>query len=212
MDEARKNVYVVDDDPDAREFPCDAVDGGGLRNRIFDSATAFLRDNGAARRGCVVADVRMPDMDGLALQEELVRLSAQLCVVIVTGHADVPLAVRAMKAGAIDFLEKPFDEAHLLASVERAFAALRDAAGRKAVSSEALERIALLTEREKQVLRQIVDGHANKVIAYHLSISPRTVELHRARVMDKMEARSVAELVRMSLPVLEMERNSGNHN
>lgn len=205
---ANNPIFVVDDDQDARDSLATLLIASGYRVETFESATKFLARGGADLSGCVIADVRMPDMSGLDLQEELVRRSAALAVIIVTGHADVPLAVRAMKAGAIDFLEKPFDEAALLASVTRAFEAARPS-GRPGVSKETEARYQQLTDREKQVLGEIVDGHANKVIAYHLSISPRTVELHRARVMDKMLARSVAELVRMTLPLLEARKGQG---
>jgi two-component system, LuxR family, response regulator FixJ len=203
-----KHIFVVDDDPDARDSLATLLGASAYNVETFESAKLFLARDGANLTGCVIADIRMPDMDGLELQEELVRRSAHLSVIIVTGHADVPLAVRAMKAGAIDFLEKPFDETALLASVERGFAALAAVRGER-VDKGAEERFGHLTERERQVLEQIVDGHANKVIAYHLTISPRTVELHRARVMEKMAARSVAELVRMALPILKA-RNSQN--
>jgi two-component system response regulator FixJ len=201
-----KRIYVVDDDPDVRDSLATLLHAAGYESESFESAAKFLAHGGARSTGCVIADIRMPDMDGLALQEELVRRKSPLGVIIVTGHADVPLAVRAMKAGAIDLLEKPFDEAALLASVVRAFDAATPDAG---ADAEAEKHFALLTDRERQVLEEIVDGHANKVIAFHLSISPRTVELHRARVMDKMAARSVAELVRMALPILKA-RNSGS--
>jgi two-component system response regulator FixJ len=206
---SEQSVFVVDDDAAARDSLATLLGASGYRTQTFDSAARFLERGGAGASGCVIADIRMPDMDGLQLQEELARRSASLAVIIVTGHADVPLAVRAMKAGAIDFLEKPFAEETLLASVARAFQSAQSTLQRAAVNQEALARLALLTERERQVLQLIVDGHANKVIAYHLSISPRTVELHRARVMDKMEARSVAELVRMSLPLLETRKGTG---
>lgn len=196
-----RRIFIVDDDPDARDSLAQLLGASGYKTATFDSATRFLANDGAQANGCVIADIRMPDMDGLELQQELIRRGAELSVIIVTGHADVPLAVRAMKAGAVDFLEKPFDEAALLASIGRALAP-KPQVERNVVDRDSLERYECLTERERQVLALIVEGHANKVIAYHLSISPRTVELHRARVMDKMRARSVAELVRMSLPVL----------
>jgi two-component system, LuxR family, response regulator FixJ len=204
-----KRIYVVDDDPALRDSLSTLLRVAGYETETFESAKAFLANGGATSRGCVIADVRMPDMDGLELQEELVRRGASLSVIIVTGHADVPLAVRAMKAGAIDFLEKPFDADALLESVSRAFATLKPVAEGD-VDRAVEERFRLLTDRERQVLEQIVDGHANKVIAYHLSISPRTVELHRARVMDKMAARGVAELVRMALPILRT-RSTGKY-
>lgn len=204
---AERRIFVVDDDRDARDSLALLLDSSGYQTETFESATKFLSYAKPELTGCVIADVRMPDMDGLELQEELVRRGMSLSVIIVTGHADVPLAVRAMKVGAIDFLEKPFENDALLASIDRGLDAVRPVTSRLAVSKEGEERLASLTERERQVLELIVDGHANKVIAYHLSISPRTVELHRARVMDKMHARSVAELVRMTLPLLEARKS-----
>ena len=200
-------IYVVDDDLDARDSLAALLRASGYNAETFESATKFLAHNSVHASGCVIADVRMPDMDGLALQEELIRRKAAMSVIIVTGHADVPLAVRAMKAGAIDFLEKPFDASALLESVSRALGQTKSHADDQ-VDKLAEERFERLTERERQVLEKIVDGHANKVIAFHLSISPRTVELHRARVMDKMEARSVADLVRMSLPILKARKGT----
>jgi two-component system response regulator FixJ len=138
-------------------------------------------------------------MDGLALQEELARRGALLSVVIVTGHGDVPLAVRAMKAGAVDFLEKPFDEESLLFSVRRAVQEASSAGNRMSARQDAQRRMTELTRREREVLDLVVAGRANKVVAHELGISPRTVELHRARVMDKMSARTVADLVRITL-------------
>lgn len=204
---AEQRIFVVDDDSDARDSLALLLNASGYRTETFESAMQFLSYASPDLSGCVIADVRMPDMDGLELQEELVRRGMSLSVIIVTGHADVPLAVRAMKVGAIDFLEKPFQHDALLASIGRGFEAVKPTATRLASAKEGEERLSSLTERERQVLEEIVDGHANKVIAYHLSISPRTVELHRARVMDKMQARSVAELVRMTLPVLEARRS-----
>jgi two-component system response regulator FixJ len=148
---------------------------------------------------CLIADIRMPDMDGLALQEELVRLKAGIPVIIITGHGDVGLAVRAMKAGAVDFIEKPFDNTSLLEAVTRAVATGREARGKASQSEEATARVAALSARERQVLQLLVAGKPNKVIAYELSISPRTVEIHRANVMDKMQAKSLSELVRLAI-------------
>lgn len=203
----KSRVYIVDDDPGARDSLATLLASSGYRTEAFESAAKFLASNGPNRTGCVIADIRMPDMDGLELQEELVRRGTHLAVIIVTGHADVPLAVRAMKAGAVDFLEKPFDHAALLASIGRALEAAKPRAGHLIATKEMEARMATLTERERQVLELIVEGHANKVIAYHLSISPRTVELHRARVMDKLAVRSVAELVRTTLPLLTAGKN-----
>jgi two-component system response regulator FixJ len=138
-------------------------------------------------------------MDGLTLQEELVKTKAGLPVIIITGHGDVPLAVRAMKAGAVDFIEKPFDDEVLLASVKRALAVRHENRSQNELATTAQSRIAQLTPREHQVLEQLVAGRANKVIAYELDISPRTVEIHRAHLMEKMQAASLSDLVRMAL-------------
>ena len=147
----------------------------------------------------MIADIRMPDMDGLELQEELNRRNAGLPVIVVTGHADVPLAVRAMKAGAVDLIEKPYDDALLLASVKRALAKAHGAREQAAVADAAKARIANLSARERQVLELLVAGQPNKIIAYELDISPRTVEIHRAHVMEKMEAKSLSDLVRAAI-------------
>jgi two-component system response regulator FixJ len=203
---AEPSIYVVDDDPDVRDSLATLLRSSGFKAETFESATAFLAGGGAARQGCLIADIRMPDMDGLALQEELARRGALLAVIIVTGHGDVPLAVRAMKAGAVDFLEKPFDEESLMFSVRRAADAISSAGNRIAAMQDAQSRLADLTKREREVLDLVVAGRANKVVAHELSISPRTVELHRARVMDKMNARTVADLVRLSLLAKESGR------
>jgi two-component system response regulator FixJ len=196
---ASRTIFIVDDDADVRDSLRILLESSGFKVETYDSAVSFLTNEIYKRDGCLVADIRMPDMDGLQLQEELIKRGSKVPVIIMTGHGDVPLAVRAMKAGAIDFLEKPFDDATLLDSLARAearaSATSAETAGRRAVE----ERLAQLTERERQVLDLLVLGKANKVVAYDLSISPRTVEIHRARVMDKMAARSLAELVRMTL-------------
>ena len=189
-------VYIVDDDAAILDSLKILVESEGYRAVAFASALEFLAsDAPAALDGCLIADVRMPGMSGLELQEELNARGAKLPVIIMTGHGDVPLAVSAMKAGAVDFLEKPFDEEALLDSIRRA---IEKPAVDESVR-QTLERMAALTPRENEVLDLLVLGRANKVIAYELSISPRTVEIHRARVMDKMGARSLAELVRMVL-------------
>ena len=199
------HVLVVDDDADIRDSLTLLLNASGYQTEAFESAHRFLaREIEPGFCGCLLADIRMPDMDGLELQEELVHRGVPLGVIIVTGHADVPLAVRAMKAGAIDFLEKPFDEAALLASVTRAIEATKSSNSHRAPNKEIQDRLTLLTDRERQVLELIMAGNANKVIAYLLSISPRTVELHRARLMDKMMARNAAELVRMTLPLVDL--------
>lgn len=190
-------VFVVDDDEDVRASLAALLDAQGFATETFPSARAFLDAGAYKRQGCLIADIRMPDMDGLELQEELRRRDCGMAVIVVTGHGDVPLAVRAMKAGAVDFLEKPYDEHVLLASLGRATAAADAASTRQAAQQEVQARMTSLTEREREVLDELAHGKPNKVIAYDLGISPRTVEIHRARVMEKMKAGSLAELVRM---------------
>ena len=192
-------VFVVDDDADLRESLCALLEAAGVTAEAFDSARAFLDAHRPERAGCLIADIRMPDMDGLELQEELNRRNAGLPVIVVTGHADVPLAVRAMKAGAVDLIEKPYDDALLLASVKRALAQAHGAREQAAVAEAAKARIATLSARERQVLELLVAGQPNKIIAYELDISPRTVEIHRAHVMEKMEAKSLSDLVRAAI-------------
>jgi two-component system response regulator FixJ len=194
-------VFVVDDDPAMRDSLKLLLESSGYSTQTYESAVAFLASDAHGRPGCVVADVRMPEMDGLELQEELRAKRSALPVILMTGHADVPIAVRAMKAGAIDFLEKPFEDTALLDSVRRALERARATGAADANTKIVQERLATLTERERQVLDLLVAGKPNKIVAYELSISPRTVEIHRARVMDKMEAKSLAQLVHMTLAV-----------
>jgi two-component system, LuxR family, response regulator FixJ len=200
-------VHVVDDDQGVRESLAFLLQSAGLTVRTYDSAAAFLAVAKGLASGCVLTDVRMPgEMDGLALQRHLAALGGSLAVVVMTGHADVPIAVEALKAGARDFLEKPFDEDRLLTVVREALAASQHAEEEVQVSAGTVARIASLTPREREVLQRLVAGQPNKTIAYDLGTSPRTVEVQRARVMEKMGARSLADLVRM---VLAMERSGG---
>ena len=192
-------ILIVDDDADVRDSLRALLESSGFRVVDHDSAAAVLVDPGIGTALCLIADIRMPGMDGLQLQEELNRRKIPLPVIVVTGHGDVPLAVRAMKAGAIDFLEKPFDEELLLAAVRRAKAAAEQSRSENQAGEEAARLIEELTPRERDVLKHLVAGRPNKVIAFELSISPRTVEIHRAHVMDKMQARSLSDLIRAAL-------------
>src|SRR5689334_17154208 len=192
-------VFVVDDDADQRDSLCALLESAGVASEAHESARAFLGAYQPGRSGCLIADIRMPDMDGLELQEELNRRNAGLPVIVVTGHADVPLAVRAMKAGAVDLIEKPYDDELLLASVKRALAKAHGAREQAAATESAKTRIASLSARERQVLELLVAGQPNKIIAFELDISPRTVEIHRAHVMEKMEAKSLSDLVRAAI-------------
>lgn len=191
-------IYVVDDDVDVRDSLRILLESAGYGVKDFGAAKEFLAE-GAFTGTCLVADIRMPEMDGLELQEELVRRKLSLPVIIITGHGDVPLAVRAMKAGAIDFIEKPFDDENLLSSIRRAIEIGQQVRTREAEAAAAERLLTLLTPRERDVLDQLVIGRSNKVAAYELGISPRTVEIHRAHIMDKMNARSLSDLVRISL-------------
>ena len=192
-------VFIVDDDAAVRDSLRALLESSSFSVREFDSAKALLQTPELSRSACVIADIRMPDMDGLALQEELIKRQVGIPVIIVTGHGDVPLAVRAMKAGAVDFIEKPFDEQLILDSVGRAIALSKETRSQASLHQAAETRIASLTARERQVLEHLVAGRANKVIAHELDISPRTVEIHRAHLMEKMQARSLSDLVRMAL-------------
>jgi len=193
-----RTVCVVDDDPDVRDSLAILL-ARRFRVQTFESGRAFLDAGVKPRDTCVLADIRMPEMDGLTLQREINRTMPGMPVIIMTGHGDVPMAVQAMKEGAVEFLEKPFERAALLGALENAFSRLAAAPpSPAAVATEAVARRAL-TDREKDVFDLLVEGHQNKVIAHKLGISTRTVEVHRARVMDKLGARSLADLVRLSL-------------
>jgi two-component system response regulator FixJ len=200
----RTSVYVIDDDPGIRDSLRFLFETQDLQVEVFASAREFLAAGGAGKTGCVVVDVRMPDMTGLDLQEELAQSKSALAVILITGHADVPMAVRAMRAGAFDFLEKPIADDALVDSVRRALAPSKERAPEAAPADPAriaaiTARLALLTPREREVLDHIVQGGPHKVIAHALKISPRTIEVHRARIMQKLEARNLAHLVEMVL-------------
>ena len=192
-------VHVVDDDPAIRDSLAFLLDTAGLASRTYDSAAALLAHADHLAPGCIVTDVRMPEMNGLEMVRRLAGMGVRHPVIVMTGHADVPLAIEAVRAGVKDFIEKPFDDEALLASIRSALAEQAGAAPREGQDPEVLERLASLSARERQVLDGLVAGRANKVIAYDLEISPRTVEVYRANVMTKMQARSLSELVRMTI-------------
>ncbi len=191
-------IFIVDDDAGSRDSLRALLQSAGFQVRTYPSALAFLDDN-ITIGGCLIADVLMPEMTGWELQTEVVRRAIALPVIFITGHGDVPLAVRAMKAGAVDFIEKPFTDNALLTSVDMALKIGAADRNRSAVAQQALVLLSNLTPRERQVLEQIVAGRSNKIAAHELSISPRTIDIHRARIMSKLHARSVADLVRTSL-------------
>ena len=197
MAEAKPRVFVVDDDQGVRESVRILMRSIGVESEIFPSADDFLEEYDPDKSGCLVLDVRMPGMSGLELQERLMSLGSTLPIIFVTAHGDVPMAVEAVKAGALDFVQKPFRDQELIDKIHEAFA--ENARVRKKLldRSRIAERIASLTPREREVLDMVVEGNANKVIAIDLRLSQRTVEIHRARVMSKMEADSVSQLVQM---------------
>lgn len=192
-------VFVVDDDDAVREAVGLLLRSNGFRVETKASAAEFLASYNPNRRGCLVLDVRMPGMNGMELQAKLAADRVCIPVIIISGHGDIPMAVAAVQAGAVDFIEKPFDEGRLLATVKRALALDEERRREAAVATGAAARQSRLTAREREVLERVVAGDPNKVIAARLGISARTVEIHRARVMEKMRARSVAELVQMAL-------------
>ena len=192
-------IYVVDDDDGVRDSLSILIESAGFAAASFETAAAALDRCRTRRPDCIVTDVRMPGMDGIEFQGKLAENGIEVPVIVITGHADVPLAVRAMKAGASDFVEKPFSDDSILASIARAIEKGRARAAKKPPNADLRGRLESLTAREREVLDLLVVGDPNKVIAYRLDISPRTVEIHRARVMEKMRAKSLPELVRMAM-------------
>jgi two-component system response regulator FixJ len=192
-------VFVTDDDEAVRDSLRVLLETAGYCVSAFASGADFLQALQPEQEGVLIVDVRMPGIGGLEVQDRLISEHVPLPVIVITGHADVPLAVRAMKAGAVDFVEKPFSEREILAAVERALEIGRQRHAAGIATAEAELRLAGLSAREREVMGLLVAGKPNKVIAYELSISPRTVEIHRARVMEKTRARSLSELVRLAI-------------
>jgi two-component system response regulator FixJ len=197
--QAEAIVHVIDDDDAARESLEFLLRTAHIPVRTYDSARAFLAAESSIREGCIITDVRMPEMSGIDLLRRLNELKIAVPVILITGHGDIPLAVEAMKLGAFDFFEKPFSDDSLLAAVRSSLSSNRDGGKRSAERTEIEEKLALLSNRERQVLEGLVNGHPNKTIAYDLGISPRTVEIYRANLMTKMKATSLSDLVRMAL-------------
>jgi two-component system, LuxR family, response regulator FixJ len=193
------SVYIVDDDEAVRDSLHVLLDAAGYETETFSCGPDFLDACDASFKGCVLLDVRMPKMNGLEVQERLQAIRPDLPVIIITGHGDIAMAVGAMKAGALDFVEKPFHEDTLLESIDDALKYAKQSDREHAISADAQRSVARLTPRERDVLEQLVIGRPNKVIAYELGCSPRTVEIHRARIMEKTGARSLSHLVRLSL-------------
>ena len=194
-------VYVIDDDAAMRDSLDFLLGSAGFSVRLFDSAQVFLNELSGLEAGCVVADIRMPGMDGMELlrQLNLGPGTRRLPIIVMTGHGDVPLAVEAMKLGALDFLEKPFEDDRLIGMIETALAQNEGGAKSEALTADMAARVASLTQRERQVMQGLVSGQSNKVIAREYDISPRTVEVYRANVMTKMQAGNLSELVRFAI-------------
>jgi two-component system, LuxR family, response regulator FixJ len=192
-------IYVIDDDEAVRESLEFLLKTAGLAVRGFDSAQAFLDVLPEIRSGCIITDVRMPEITGIDLLRRVKEMGLDIPVIVITGHGDISLAVEAMKIGAVDFLEKPFDDDTLLDAVRASLTRTASAAQRNAELGEIHDRLAALSNRERQVLEGLVAGKANKVIAFDLGISPRTVEIYRANLMTKMAASSLSDLVRMAM-------------
>jgi two-component system, LuxR family, response regulator FixJ len=201
-------VHVIDDDEAVRQSLEFLLRTSGMTARTYDSASSFLSALPAIEGGCVITDVRMPDITGIELLKRLGEMQIALPVIVITGHGDVPLAVEAMKYGAVDFLEKPYDDELLLGSVRAALDRAHQNAARDARRAEVEARLSALTNREREVLEGLVAGKPNKIIAFDLAISPRTVEIYRANVMTKMGAASLSDLVRMALVSGLMNRES----
>ena len=191
------SVFIVDDDNAVRDALLELLDSVGIEARGFSSAQAFLQCYEQSMQGCLVLDIRMPGMSGLELQQKLVELGCALPVIFITGHGDIPMAVEAMKRGAVEFIQKPFREQELLDCINLALEKSHGEHERRDVQRRVESNLAMLTAREKEILGWIVDGHANKVIAMELGISQRTVEKHRAGIIEKMEARSTPALIKL---------------
>lgn len=207
MTRAEPTVYVIDDDKSVRDALNWLITSVDLPVQTFASAHEFLESYQPDQQGCLVVDVRMPAMSGIELQKKLAGLSDRRPIIIITGHGHVHTAVSAMKAGAFDFIEKPFDEQLLLDVVQKAVEKSVQAARDDARQAEIRRRLDLVTPREKEVLDLIVAGESNKRIALHLGIGEKTVEAHRAKVMEKMQAKSFADLIKI---VMNLESHSGN--
>lgn len=195
--EAPATVFIVDDDDAVRESLEFLMKSINQPAESFPSAQAFLESFNPARPGCLLLDIRMPGMSGIDLQEKLKEMKTGIPIIFITGHGDVPMAVKAIQAGAADFIQKPFRDQELIDRIREVLADDVEVRNERTLRNEILERMNTLTEREKEVMEQVVAGKANKVVAIDLNVSQRTVEIHRANVMEKMKAKSLAQLVRL---------------
>jgi two-component system, LuxR family, response regulator FixJ len=196
---AKPTVYIVDDDQSIRHAMEFLMRSVGMDYAIFHSGDDFLSRYSNEFAGCLLLDIRMPGLGGLEIQEKLNEMGSTLPIIFITGHGDVPMAVEAMQKGAVDFIQKPFRDQELLDRIGTAMQADRERRSEQRLKADVQARISKLTKREKEVLDLVVTGKPNKVIAYELGVSQRTVEIHRARVMEKMQARSLADLVKMRI-------------
>lgn len=196
--EDKRVIHIVDDEEAIRRSAGFMLKKSGFAVTPWVSGVEFLKHVKKAEQGCILLDVRMPEMDGLEVQQELSERGVSMPVVVLTGHGDVSIAVRAMKAGAVDFIEKPFEKAVLLNAIESAFERLADTEGRASRAADAVILVAGLSAREQDVLKGLAQGLPNKTIAYDLGISPRTVEVHRANLMAKLGVRSLSEALRIA--------------
>lgn len=198
MAESTRTVHLVDDDESIRRSASFMLRTSGFLVKTYPSGVELLQDAEAISPGCILLDVRMPGLDGLEVQQALKEQGVLFPVIVMTGHGDVTVAVQAMKQGAVDFIEKPFEKAVLLGAIEAAFERLEKSSKRAARADEARVRLQALTSRELDVMKGLVRGHPNKTIAYDLGISPRTVEIHRANMMTKLEVASLSEALRIA--------------
>jgi two-component system response regulator FixJ len=195
----RQKVYVIDDDEAMRDSLDFLLDSAGFEVRLFETALAFIEALPSLSFGCIVCDVRMPGLDGIELLKRMKAGHSPFPIIIMTGHGDVPLAVEAMKLGAVDFVEKPFEDERLIGMIGTAIRQAEPAAKTEAVAQDIAARIATLSPRERQVMDGLIAGLSNKLIARDYDISPRTIEVYRANVMTKMQANSLSELVRLAM-------------
>jgi two-component system, LuxR family, response regulator FixJ len=203
MTETQRLVHLVDDDDSVRRSVGFMLKTSGLQVRSYASGMDLLKDSRSLQPGCILLDIRMPGKDGLEVQAALKTAGVSLPVIIMTGHGDVPLSVKAMKAGAVDFIEKPFEKAALLSALEQGFASLQRSDDGRERAKNAAVRLQVLTPREREVLNGLAEGLPNKTIAYDLGISPRTVEIHRSNLMTKLEVRSLSEALRLAFAAQE---------
>jgi len=194
----KRLIHIIDDEESVRRSASFMLKTSGFAVRPWESGTAFLKEVRHTEVGCILLDVRMPNMDGLEVQQKLAERGVDMPVILLTGHGDVGIAVKAMKAGAVDFLEKPFEAETLLDSIERAFERLEAKSDAAARAADADILLGALTAREREVLDGLARGHPNKTIAYDLGISSRTVEVHRANIMSKLQARSLSDALRVA--------------